>query len=272
MSTDAKTSSEVSTSSSDVPAPAPVADLVDLRRFVRRHVTVILLFVVSGTALGGVRAAAGDEIYEASTTILFTNDPVARLAGFTDDFSDVGDPTQPGSTMQTRLRLIEQRSIAVAVTRQVGAEESPEELLGRVRAEQDVVSSLARVVARADTAGGAARLANVWARTFVSAQAREREEAFSRGIMALRRELPATRGRERLQLARRLGRLRTIQATNIAPVRLVTEARPPSEPVGVKWTVGMASGFLVGLVLGFGAGFLRDRLSGSTTTIARAGG
>jgi len=250
------------TSPSKPPAESSRKDLRDLLDFLRRRWLVILALALLGAGAGAARAVVKGPTYEASASILFRADPVLRLAGLPSDFQGEGDPTQPGSAMQTQLLLVKQPPVADAAKRALHSSESRDELLSRVRVQQDLVSSVVRVIGRDDTAAGAARLANTWATAFVAMRNRELDARITRGRDVLQDELddPDTPAGRKRVVRQNISRLTALRAARPHSVELVSLAEPPGQAVGAGPLVSAGVGLIIGVVLGFGAGFALDWL------------
>ena len=237
----------------------PRTDLRALWRFLREQWWVVLWCTVAGGAAAvGVTLLKGSE-YEASTTVLVQADPLEKLVGLSDDFSPVGDPTLPGSAMETQVGLVRQRALAAAVRRRLQSEETTPELLEDVRGERDATSSLLRVVARRPGARSAERLADAWATAMVRDARRRQERRISSAISVVRTELaarPATRVATDV-LRGQLRRLATLKAVAQPPLRVVQPAKAGGNPVSPRRAVALSIGLLLGLVIGLGAALVR---------------
>jgi capsular polysaccharide biosynthesis protein len=239
-----------------------MAEAHSLLHAARRYWLLIVAIALFGALLGGLRAGLSGPTYESSSTVLFSNDPVARLAGLADEFDSLGDPTLGGSTMQTRLQLIEQRPVAAAVRRQLGTGRSVSDLLDHVRSEQEATSSLARIVVDDDDAKEATRIANTWARVFAHQENARHAAQLNAAIKLLAEEETAstTRKARRRVVRDVLTRLETLRGARLQSVRVVGVARVPTQPEGAGWAVGAMAGLLIGLVAGFGAALVLARV------------
>lgn len=238
----------------------PRSDLVQFARFLRRRAPLI----VGCTILGGLAALATTWLrpseWEASATVLVQADPLEQLVGLSDAFVAVGDPTLPGSAMQTQLELARQRPVAEAVRRRLRSSRTVESLLEDVRAEQDTTSSLMRIVARGRSADAAASLASNWAAAVVEDARRRQRSRIDRGIRFLRavldrnREPAAARG----ALTQQLTRLTALRATAAPPLRVVERAVPGGAPASPRRIVAASVGLMLGLVLGTGVALIQE--------------
>ena len=220
---------------------------------------IVLLCAVAGGAAGLAATFLQPREYEASSTVLVQSDPLEKLVGLSDDFSPVGDPTLPGSGIETQLQLVRQRSLAAGVRRRLRTGRSASELLARIRAERETATSLIRIVARESSAADAARLANAWTTELVRDTRARQRRRIGAAIKLLRTELqetsrsPAVRGVLRGQLAR----LTTLQAVASPPLRVVESAVPGGAPAGPRRAVAAAMGLLIGFVTGLGVALVR---------------
>jgi uncharacterized protein involved in exopolysaccharide biosynthesis len=237
----------------------PRHDLRALGRFLRDQWWVVLICALAGGAAGLGATLLKETEYEASTTVLVQADPIEKLVGLSDDFSPIGDPTLPGSAMETQVGLVRQRSLATVVRRRLGTEQSASELLDNVRGEKDTVSSLLRIVARQPSAADAERLANAWAAAMVR-DARSRQDRRIEAAIALlrtelgqRSETPAVRDVLRGQLRR----LSTLRAVAQPPLRVIQPAEAGGAPVSPRRAVALSMGLLIGFVIGLGVSLVR---------------
>lgn len=237
----------------------PRTDLTALWRFLRERWWIVLLCTLVGGGAGLGTTFLKEKEYEASTTVLVQADPLEKLVGLSDNFSAVGDPSLPGSAMETQARLVRQPSLAVAVREGLGTKQTASELLDDVRGETDAVSSLLRIVVRQPSARDAERLANTWAAAMVR-DARSRQigrinsaTAFLRTELGQRSEPPATRE----VLTGQLRRLGTLRAVAQPPLRVVEAAKADGAPVTPRWPVVLSVGLLIGFVMGLGIALVR---------------
>lgn len=232
----------------------PRTDLRALWRFLRARGWIVLLCAVVGGAAGLAASYLQPREYEASTTVLVQADPLEKLVGLSDDFSSLGDPTLPGSAIETQLQLVRQRSLAAGVRRSLGSSRTPAELLERVRGERDTATSLIRVVARESSAAGAARLANAWTRALVADMRTRQRRRLAAAVGLLRTELGQTRSGSTAEgvLERQLARLATLRAVASPPLRVVEPAVAGGAPVSPRRAVALSIGILIGLVAGLG--------------------
>jgi uncharacterized protein involved in exopolysaccharide biosynthesis len=227
-----------------------------------------LCTLAGGAAALGITLLKEPE-YEASTTVLVQADPLEKLVGLSDDFSPLGDPTVPGSALETQVALVRQRPLANAVRRRLGTEQTASELLEDVRGEKDPVSSLFRIVARQPSAGDAARLANAWAAVMVRDARSRQQRRMASGITLLRTALRPGSGTPdaRADLRGQLRRLTALRAVAQPPLRVVQPASTDAGPVTPRRGVAVAFGLLIGFVFGLGIALvrhlgLRDALAG----------
>jgi capsular polysaccharide biosynthesis protein len=162
------------------------------------------------------------------------------------------------------MHLVQQRSVADSVKRRLRTSEDRDDLLAKIRVEQDGVTTLYRVIATDDDARGAQRLANVWVDTFARDRERELDTRLARGTSVLRSELtsPETPGTRKTALREQIERLELLRAATRPTVEVINEAELPDQPVSAGAFVTALTGLIVGLVLGTGIAVLLDQLSG----------
>jgi uncharacterized protein involved in exopolysaccharide biosynthesis len=237
----------------------PRTDLRAFLRFLGKQWWIVLLCALAGGAAGLGATLLKEREYEASTTVLVQADPLENLVGLSDNFSAVGDPTLPGSAMETQVELVRQRSLAAAVRRKLGTVQSPSELLDDVRGEKDAVASLLRIVARQPSARGAERLANAWADAMVRDARSRQTKRITAGISLLRTELEEHPGTGAVSdvLRGQLRRLTTLSAVAQPPLRVVQPAQAGGAPTGPRQSVALSLGLLIGFVIGLGIALVR---------------
>jgi succinoglycan biosynthesis transport protein ExoP len=243
-------------------------DLPAIAGILRRRAWLIVLCVVL-TAIAAVGLALRqDKQYSASASLLIT-DPGFGQRVFGQNYT--GQFDTPERLMATNLRLARLQIVADQVARNFGEGITGGEVSGKVEVgvQGPSNSDLASVKATDTDPARAARLANVFAKTFISfrqgadqAKVRPVERRLRRSIT----RLTANRGNIGLidQLRSRLEDLKIVSSLQTGNAELVQEATPPNSPSSPKprrnGLIGAFLGLLLGLALALGREQLDRRL------------
>ena len=187
--------------------------------------------------------------------------------------------------VQTQLQLVTSAHVQSQVRAELGS--APGVSASEV-GETDVIA----VTAVSPDPARAARIANAYARTFVSwstatsiSNLAAAENQLTRQIDAIGREIGRLSSSSTAQLAAlsnqqavlkgQLAQLEVAGATASTGLELVTPATAPSSPSSPKPSQNALLGLVAGIILGIGAAFLRDNLDDTLTSgeaVERAGG
>lgn len=214
---------------------------------------LVVACVLVTTAVAIVYVQTASKVYRTGSEILVTpvsnND--ATLTGLGLILSS-NDPTRDVSTASS---LIATDTVARRVIDKLGLDTTPQKLLQRVTAEPLAQSSVVTVAAEADTAEGAADLANAFATEAVNVRTESLREQLDRTIPALREQLAAVPETEREALTARIAALVALRGVPDPTLRVVTPATPPETQASPRPRLALAAGILGGLVLGIAAAF-----------------
>ncbi len=228
-----------------------------LLHVLRRRWWVIAQLLVVGAAVGVALALSSPQRYEATATVLIES-------GSGD--ASTGDADQGGLSTAAAARLVRTRGVADRVRRELGDKRSAEDLLGVVSAEADENGTFVNVIARDESASGAARLANAFADQFIAVRAESVGARVQRAIEAGERRLARLpRGsRERSGLSAEVAELRATAVLRGIDAEVIDPAVPGSVQTGgtpLRYgVIGGTLGLLLGLVVAFSLESLDPRV------------
>lgn len=198
-------------------------ELRDHIRMLAMHwfgVALILLITVAGAA---AYTFTQPKVYEANSTGL-----VQTIGGASPALGSVTD-IFARSRATTYVEIAESRGVAERAIEELGLDDSPASLVGRVDVSQPVDTALLRISARADSPQEAQQLADAWANA-VAAEVAATEDPDDR------------------------------QRAGTPYIDVYEEAALPSAPVSPRPELNLAIAGLVGLALGYGYALLRHTL------------
>lgn len=201
--------------------------------------------------------------YTASASLLF------RDPGFAQDLfgSSVGsanpDPTREAAT---NVKLVELDVVAVRASKALGGNPSAEEIAGMVTVSADGLSDVVSVAATDPDPRRAARVANTFARQFISFRAAADKSKLLQAQRLAEQEferLPPdqqadARGQSLGRAAEKLGVLASLQTGN---AELVQPADAPTSPSSPRPLRNGIIGAILGLLAGIAIAFLLERLN-----------
>ena len=248
-------------------AGLPPEESIEVGRYVgalRRSWLLLLLIVVPLTAAVLVVSLALSDTYRATAKIVVASaaDPLQSR--------DVESVERRLATIQA---LLTTRETLRRAARRVKGERAAT-LDGKVRASVDPTANIINVVATDDTAGGAARIANAVATTFLATERRAERRRLNRARATLLQALAGLEGvrglqaqEERAAIRERLTDLDFGAAGAGAELELAEAARAPSEPYSPRparnaFFAFFASAFIAVLVV-LARAQLKPRVTGS---------
>jgi capsular exopolysaccharide synthesis family protein len=233
-----------------------------LTRFVqtlRERGWMVLVAVVITTGVAIAYVATATKIYEASADLLVS--PVAGGSTTLASLGLISSSTDPTRDVETAARLVHTVDVAERVQRELGTEETPQELLAKIDAAPVAQSNIIAVSARDEDPQFAADLANEFAEQTVADRTDQLHEQIDSIIPTLNTRLeevadsPAAAG-----IQSQLARLETLRSGPDPTLRAETAADVPDDPVSPRPVLSIAGGILAGLVLGLGAAFAYQAL------------
>jgi Mrp family chromosome partitioning ATPase len=244
------------------PATAAEPALGPYLRAIRAHKLLVILATLA-CVLAAVLwlAFARTPSYEASANLLVTplpqDDQIFRGLQL---LRDSGDPTR---TVQTAASLVTSPEAARRTAQALGDGWSTQRVLDSVNVEPEGESNILAVTATADSARGAARLAN----TFAKETLEVRRDTLERDVAPLLEQL---RGRAEdlgnsdteaaAELQDRINQLQNVRTGTDPTLSLSQAAEVPSSASGAGPMIILALALVAGLALGAGAAVLLELL------------
>ncbi len=249
------------------PAPQETSnrksDLEGVISTLRRRAGLIVLCLVLTTAVAVGFSLLQEKQYSASASLLF------RDPGFAQDlFGSSATPpnTDPTRDAATNEKLVGLDVVATRTALVLKGSLTSEEVSEKISVSPSGLSDVVTVTATDSSPAKARRIANTFARQFISVRAhadkskllqaqRLAEDEFNR-LPAEEQE--GVRGESLSRAAEKLGVLASLQTGN---AELVQPAELPTSPSSPKPLRNGLIGVLLGLLLGIGLAFLFDRLN-----------
>jgi len=258
--------------------PAPVRDLSDYARPLRRRWRWVAIGGALGVALGLAAAALVHHDYTSTASVVVTP------TGVQQDVNNANGRTQDEINLDTEAQLVKSDAVAARVRRALHARVSLATIERRASVTVPANTTVLRIAYTAGSARRAAAGAQAYATAYLAVRAstaarllRSQEAAVRKQITSVADELtlsraqtPGTTGRERSLRALRykalaaesaaLARqLSTLSTTVVTPGRVIADATTPSGGAGRTWLLFLLSGAMIGLLLGAGGAVARDR-------------
>jgi tyrosine-protein kinase len=207
-------------------------------------------WLVIGTTLAAIAASilisvARTPVYEATATISVRSDFTASPGQSSSQTS-----TQ-GSAGKEAALVVTQPAVLAAASRALGGDRTPQQLQSDVTATAEKDINAVSIEAKADTADGAARIANAVAAAVVQVTFNDYVEGFRTALQnnltpAQLRDLPS-------------------EARASRPVRIASSALPPGSPTSPRPLRDAGFAALLGLLLGIAIALVRDALDRTVT-------
>ncbi|HEY3019319.1 MAG TPA: hypothetical protein VGJ32_03960 [Solirubrobacteraceae bacterium] len=224
----------------------------------RRLAAAIVAVAVAGSLLG---LAVRSPSYEAAARLLIT--PLPRNDTTLQGLPEVRASSDPARTVETFARLLESRQAATVVARRLGGGWNTRRVLHAVSVKPRGQSNVLDVLATADDARLAARLANLFAQTTLAVRNRRLAQlaatAQARSEADLR-ALPDQAGAEAQALRTRIAALQGIRTDGDPTLEVLQPAAVPRSPAGLPPPAIVALTTLAGLLLAVGAAALLELL------------
>jgi succinoglycan biosynthesis transport protein ExoP len=227
-------------------------------RVLRRRKFVILAALISVPLFAFLYSSAQTKEYTASATLLFENE------------SETFEASREAATNEALAALPE---VAVKATRELGGEESIDEVLGSVEiSSANEMANVISIDATNESPQRAAEIANAYANAYIDFRRESDRKQFKESIAVLESrlgELPPEEasGQKGELLRKQLNELEVEEALQTGGVSSVQEAGPPSSPSRPKTKRNVLLGVVFGLVLGLGLAALIERLDRRVRTV-----
>ena len=229
-------------------------------RTLRERLGLIALVTLTTTLVAAGYLTVATDKYEAEADLLVI--PAPRDDSTLSGLPLIRESNDPTRDVQTASELVTSPNVALRVKRELGIDDSVNDLRKDVTAEPIAQSNIVAVRAQADSPELARDIANGFATGVVASRDEivrgEAEELITRK----REDLNAAEaaGENTDAISTQLAQLQTIQATGDPTMRVETRADAPEEPFSPRPTLTIVAGLIAGLILGVGGAFAMSSL------------
>ncbi|BCB86908.1 Wzz/FepE/Etk N-terminal domain-containing protein [Phytohabitans suffuscus] len=254
-------------------------DVSDYLGMLRRHWWVVLLLTLAGLGGAVLVTHVQPKVYESATSVL------VQPAG--QDTNVVGGRTKGDINLDTEAQLVRSTAVAVGAAELLRSPTPPDDLARQAAVE---VPANTAVLVVTFTAGDP-ESARAGSHAFAEAYLRNREESAKADLNAqisalnakvrqlsqtltqvngrlaaltdgspLRPNLESQRATAQNQLNSLSGKLNDLTTATVTGGKIISDARLPETPVKPDPMLNLATGTMVGLLLGSGVALLRERL------------
>lgn len=253
-----------------VNAEAPEQALGPYLRAVRRRWLLVAAVTLLTFAIAAVTTLRGTPTYEANAKILVS--PIQQSETNLVNLGVVVEGGEPVRTVQTAAALVDSLPAAQAVAARLGHGWTPGRVQGAIGVAPLGESDVLQVTAKAESAIGAARLANSFANAAIDYRSSIVQRNLQAQLNELNTRLQQASGNGGVanaalaqEFASRIAALRSIQVSGKDPSLSITEAAtPPGGPSGAPhWLILLLSligGFAIGSVAALAAEFFDRRV------------
>lgn len=257
-------------------------DMSDLLGMVRRHWWLVTLLVLVGVGGGFGYTGRQPKVYESATSVLVQPTSAGQ------DTNVAGGRTKGEINLDTEAQLVRSTAVAADAAKLLRSPVAPDSLANRVSVEVPPNTSVLQITFRA----GDPREAQAGSHAFAEAYLRNREETaagelagqiatvdaklkqlntslaqINARLAALKPDSPerpnleSQRNTITAQINTLSARLNQLSTTTVSAGRIIRDANLPKRPSKPVLPLNLGSGAAAGLLLGIGAGLLRERLS-----------
>ena len=229
----------------------------DLRRYLatlRHRGWLIVVTVVLALIVAVVYVKTATPTYQASSNLLVTAVPSGgsiptNLPGL---LYQTNDPTRD---IQTAANVVDSMTTAKAVKAALHLPQSAADILKKISVQPVSDSNVLAVTADADTAAGAAVLANSFAQQTIAIRTAQFRRAVAQQIASLKAETSgtgssATASANNASPAQQLTQLQALRNAAVPDMSVSAQATPPTGRTSPRATLSLAAALVVGLVVG----------------------
>lgn len=232
--------------------------LSDALSLLRRRWLIIMALVVVSTVFAVAKRERAPKNYQATANVSFQNGTLsdAALAVST------GGSTEPQREANTETLVAHSPEVAEGVRKQLGLKEGPAELLEQVQVEPAANADVLNVTASSGDPQESARLANTFARQYISFRTRSQLAGITTAQRQLEQQIEAlpADSPERASLQQSVQRLNALRAVAGGGANIIGQATPPGSPTGLSLSTTGVMGILIGLAIGLSLVFLLEAL------------
>jgi len=234
--------------------------LRDAARVVRAQLWLIALCVVASVAAVAIYNSLQETSYSSTAKLLLQQaDPNAAVLQGGTLFPD------PARERATDLELVEQRPVAERVVDRLGLDSSVGQVLAKISTDVQGDSNVLSITATDLSPKKTAALANAFAQEFVEFQRDTQERRYREALTLVQariQQIPSDPGRE-AELERLRGQakeLRLLTELQTGDAQVIERAIGPGAPVAADGPRQLLLAGVLGMLVGLGLAFLRDRL------------
>ena len=239
-------------------------ELRDAGRVIREQFWLIAACALIGLAAGVAYGKVEDPQYQSTAKVLLLQpDPNASAL----DSPLVSE--DPARGRATDIELARSEPVAQKAAEQLGNGQSAGELIGKVSTSTQGDSNVLSITATSTESAETSPIANAFARAFIEFKRETTYRNFKRALDRVNRQIKQLSQDEssETEQAAQLRRLRNqadyirlLVSLQIGNAQLIETAAGPGYESGSGGSTAVLVGGLLGLMIGLGAGFLRDRL------------
>ncbi|MEU4425271.1 Wzz/FepE/Etk N-terminal domain-containing protein [Actinoplanes sp. NPDC024001] len=254
------------------------ADLSHYLGAVRRHWWLALAVTAAGLSAGAVLSQTMPKVYESSASVL--------VQAVDQDTNAQGGRTKGAVNLDTEAQLVGSGAVAVKAAALMRADVSPIELAKSVSVQVPANTTVLVITFRSETPEGAQSGSHAFAEAYL----RNREEtaraqldkqiqslnlkvkqltqtltginaklATARPGSSTESNLQSLRNNSQNQLNSLTGRLNELTTTMVGGGSIISDSRRPDAPTSPNTLLNVGTGGMVGLLLGLGLAYLRER-------------
>jgi Mrp family chromosome partitioning ATPase len=235
-------------------------EIMDGARVLREQWWLVALCVVVGALGAYAYSRTEDPVYQSTARVLLLqSDPNATALQGNGVFTD------PARERATDIELVQQPAVAEGAAKRLGIKTSAGQLLPKISTSIQGDSNVLSITSSTSRPQASAPLANAFAASFIAFERRTQEKRYRQAldlvnsrIKRLGSDPDSAAELERLQAQKKdLSLLASLQTGN---VQMIEQAGGPGFETGVATKRDVLVGALLGLLVGLGVAFLRDRL------------